>query len=332
MLLLAGIVIKLFDPLAHILLLAYAAAILAVVLNAVVTRIPLSRGWATAVLGLVIVAVLGTALWLGGNLLFAQLADLVRNLPEIQAELQRWILSVQQKVGIDLSGVAQRVVGGVDEAASAVVGRVWGGFQAALLAISILFGALFALASPDKMLLEPLLRAVPHRSRPDVRRALDLLGNRLLGWMRARLLSMCFVGITATLSFYFIGVPDALLLGVINALTEFVPIFGPWLGAIPAVILMLVNDPGRAIYVAAAATAIQLVQNNLVAPLVQSSQAHVHPFVVLFALVFFGWIFGFLGILLSIPLVLLIGTIVEVFWVERALHAGRDDISPVVES
>ena len=59
--------------------------------------------------------------------------------------------------------------------------------------------------------------------------------------------------------------------------------------------------------------------------------AAVHPFVTLFSILLFGGIFGFLGILLALPLVLLIWTVVETLWVERAIDAGDDTIPPVVE-
>ena len=61
------------------------------------------------------------------------------------------------------------------------------------------------------------------------------------------------------------------------------------------------------------------------------NRAKVHPFVTLLALLFFGALFGFLGVLLAIPLVLLIWTAVEVFWVDRHLWTNRGPIEPVVE-
>jgi predicted PurR-regulated permease PerM len=63
-----------------------------------------------------------------------------------------------------------------------------------------------------------------------------------------------------------------------------------------------------------------------------SESAKLHPFVTLLALLLFASMFGLLGAILSLPLVLAIGTLVEIFWVEETLGAGDDHIEPVVEA
>ena len=133
------------------------------------------------------------------------------------------------------------------------------------------------------------------------------------------------------IAFSVIGVPYALLFGVVNGLAEFVPIIGPWVGGIPAVVVAFLQDPMKGLWAAVAILAIQQLESQLITPLVMSKVADVHPFVTLFAIVLFGGLFGFLGILLALPLVLLVWTVVEVLWVDRAIHAEHDSIEPVVE-
>jgi predicted PurR-regulated permease PerM len=65
---------------------------------------------------------------------------------------------------------------------------------------------------------------------------------------------------------------------------------------------------------------------------VMSESAKLHPFVTLLALLLFASMFGLLGAVLSLPLVLAIGTMVEVFWVEETIDAGDHEIEPIVES
>ena len=116
---------------------------------------------------------------------------------------------------------------------------------------------------------------VPEERRPAFRRLFALLGERLGGWIVGQLISMTTIGVLAAVAFSVIGVPYALLLGVVTGVAEF-------------------------------------------------------PFVTIFSLLLFGGIFGFLGILLALPLVLLVWTAVQVLWVERAIGAGEDSIPPVV--
>ena len=149
--------------------------------------------------------------------------------------------------------------------------------------------------------------------------------------MQAKALAMLAVGTLATVLFLLLGVPYALLLGVFNALTEFVPILGPWVGGLAAVIVAAVTDPTKGALTAIAVIIIQVTENAIITPLTMENRAKVHPFVTLLSLLLFGALFGFLGVLLAIPLVLLIWTVVEVFWVEARLHNDQADLEPVVE-
>ena len=99
----------------------------------------------------------------------------------------------------------------------------------------------------------------------------------------------------------------------------------------PNACVALLDDPAKAPWVALAAIAIQQIEANLITPFAMSREAEIHPFITLFALVFFAGIFGFLGMLLALPLVLLVWTVVQVLWVERAIDTDRDPITPVVE-
>ena len=334
--LLAALFYRYFSDLSRVLLVIYAAAIVAVALNAVVSRLPGRRSWVTAGLGVALLAVLALTIWFGGRVLIQQLRDLVEQWPQLQRELEAWGARFARATGLDPQPAAQQAserlrgfLSGMD--GGQVVGRAAGLLEAILLPLLILIGALFALAKPNEGLLVPALRLVPAERRPAFRRGLSLLGERLLGWVRGQLLAMAGVGILAIVAFYIIGVPYALLLGVFYGLAEFVPILGPWVGGIPAVVLAFLDDPTKGLWAIAAMVAIQQVEANLITPFAMSRGADVHPFVTLFSLLLFGSIFGFLGILLAIPLVLLIATALQVLWVERAIETGRDRIEPVVD-
>ncbi|HET7275214.1 MAG TPA: AI-2E family transporter, partial [Longimicrobiaceae bacterium] len=110
-----------------------------------------------------------------------------------------------------------------------------------------------------------------------------------------------------------------------------VPLVGPWIGGAVATAVAFLDDPTKGLWTALAALAIQQVENNIIVPWAMSRAANVHPFVTLFALVLFGSLFGILGLLLSIPLVLFFWTVIEVLWVERAIDTDDDWIPDVVE-
>jgi predicted PurR-regulated permease PerM len=142
---------------------------------------------------------------------------------------------------------------------------------------------------------------------------------------------MVCVGVLSVLLFSLIGVPNALLLGLLNGTLEFIPLVGPWVGGGTATLVAFMDDPGKGGWTALAALAIQQIEGYVITPFAMKQSAEIHPFITLFALVLFGGMFGFLGLLLALPLVLLVWTLVQVLWVERALDTDRDRIAPVVK-
>jgi predicted PurR-regulated permease PerM len=335
LLFLLAILFHYFPTLAGTFLLMYAAIILAVIFNALIQLVPGGRKWVTVVLGLLILTLTTVVLWFAVPQIVHQLRDLTSQLPALQElldQVQSWIL-VNTGFEVDLQGpeANEAMRRALLSGGASVLARVQGVLGVLFVPLLLLFGALYAAGKPNEQLLTPLLRAVPRDRRPAFQRVAQLLGDRLLGWARGVLIGMVFVGILSYVFYTLIGVPNSLALAVIAGLTEAVPLLGPWIGGGIAVLAAFLTDPTRALWTAVAALAIQQIENQLLIPWAMSREAKVHPFVTLFALVFFGQLFGFLGVLLAIPLVLLITTFVEVLWVERAIDTDQDFIAPVVK-
>ena len=331
---LLGLFFRYFEQIAQVFLLAYAAVVLAVAFNVFVSFVPLGRRWVTAGLGIAIVAGIGLGLWLGIPALATEMRGFAAQVPRFQAEVKEWTDWLREQTGLDIQlfGPSARrafseffSVRGAD-----VVGQARGVLELLLLPLLILFGALYAVGKPNEQLLNPILRLAPRDYRLAFRRVFELLGARLRGWVKGTLLAMFFVGVISTVAFFLLGIEYALILGIISGITEFIPILGPWIGGFVAILIALLNSPDQVVWVMLIVLAIQQVEGNLITPLVMSRAAEVHPFVTLFALLLFGTLFGFLGLLLALPIVLLLWTFVEVLWVERAIDTDQDRIAPVV--
>jgi predicted PurR-regulated permease PerM len=336
LLFLFALIFRFFDPLAQVFLIVYASAILAVALNVIVRLFPLERRWVTAILGLTIISMLGLGLWWGVPALMEQVQGFSREAPRLQAQLEAWTLWLRERTGLNIDLFGERSQRILRDFLAGLQGddmlvRARGVLEILFLPLIILFGGLFAVAKPNDRLLAPLLRSVPRDRRLAFRRLFELLGLRLRGWVKGTLMAMFAVGALMTVTLSIIGVPYALMLGLFAGLVEVVPLAGPWVGGLAAVIIAFLDDPSKALWTVLAVLAIQQLESNIITPLVMARAAEVHPFVTLFALILFGSLFGFLGILLSVPLVLLIWTLVEVLWVERAIDTDEDSIAPVVK-
>jgi predicted PurR-regulated permease PerM len=328
---------RFFGEIANLLLLTYAAAILAVALNPLVQRFSLNRTWLAVGVGLLVFGSLGGAAWLLVPVLASQLRSFVDGLPEFERQFEEWGEWLREQTGLDIGMVGDQtaeaftsIVQGVG--VEAIFGQAFGLIEAIAIPFLILVGGLYALARPNKGLLNPILRVAGEERREDYRRMLGLLGKRLRGWVWGTLLRMVAVGILSTIAFWVIGLPNFILLGTVAGLADFIPVVGPFLGAIPAVLVALMDDPIKAVWVMLAILAIQQLESNVISPWAMSTAAHIHPFVTLFTLILFGSIFGFLGVLMALPIVILLWTVVEVLWVERALKDDPEaSMEPVVE-
>ena len=330
------LVYRFFDQIAQTFLLAYAAAILAVGLGALGRKLPLQRKWFAALVGLLVVGGVVALVAVGAPALLEQARNLSGTGPALAEKTAQWERWIQENLGLRVDIPSPGARGGelslpTGGGAGNVFGRAVGLIEALFIPIVVFFGSLFALAKPNDRLLTPLLRAVRPELRPALYRIFQLLAERLMGWLKGTAVAMLAVGILSVLAFSLIGVPNALLLGLFVGLVEFIPLAGPWIGGGTATLVAFLDDPSKAIWTAVAALAIQQVEANVITPYAMSRNAEIHPFITLFALIFFGGIFGFLGLLLALPLVLLVWTVVQVLWVERALDTDRDRIAPVVE-
>lgn len=329
---LLALVYRYWDPLTQVFLLGYAAAILAVILNGLRRLLKVKRTWLAAGVGIVVVGgVVGLLAW-GMPLIVEQARGVVQTGPALEEQIARWEQEIQRRTGmrVDIPH-PQQLLRSQTPGASNVMGQAASLLEILFIPLILFFGGLFALANPNDRLLTPVLRVLPNGVRLAWYRIFQLLGERLIGWAKGTGMAMVGVGLLSTAAFLLIGIPNAVVLGLFNGLVEFIPLFGPWIGGVTAVLIAFLDDPQKAMFAAIAALAIQQVEANLITPWAMSRNAEVHPFVTLFGLVLFGSLFGFLGILLAIPLVMLTWTIVQVLWVERAIDTDRDRIAPVVE-
>jgi predicted PurR-regulated permease PerM len=323
-----------FDPISRVLLIAFVAAIIAVALHAVAKRIPLPRKLSLVA---VLIATLGGIIggvWLGINALITQVQQLINDFPAIIEGAETWL---ENTLGLDIEllgprsrQVLESVVGGSDTAA--VLSGAFGFLELLAMVVLVLVGSFYLVFKPNDQLLTPFMRTIPRERRPAFRRMFKLMGERLAGWLWGTVILCTAVGIMSFIAFYFLGTPYPLLLGVLVGVTNIIPIVGPWIGGLVAIAVTLFTNPMTALWVAVAVLAIQQVESDLIRPIVMSGSARIHPFVTLLALLLFGSIFGILGAVLSLPLALAIGTMIQVLWVEQTLDAGDDEIKPVVET
>jgi len=146
------------------------------------------------------------------------------------------------------------------------------------------------------------LAFLPATRRAGARRAWNEIETRLGLWVRGQLILMGSIGAAIATACALLGVPGALLLGLIAALAEAIPIIGPILGAIPAILVAATVSPELALVVAGVCLVFQLIESNVLVPMVMRNTIGISPLLVLFSLLVGGAVGGLLGAFLAVPI------------------------------
>jgi predicted PurR-regulated permease PerM len=146
-----------------------------------------------------------------------------------------------------------------------------------------------------------MLAYLPADRRAGARDAWNEIETRLGLWVRGQLILMGTMGFATGIAYTLLGLPGALLLGLIAALTEAIPIVGPLLGAIPAVLVAATVSPQLAVTVAGVYVIIQLIEGSVLVPLVMRNTVGISPLLILLSLLIGGAVAGLVGAFLAVP-------------------------------
>ncbi len=314
------------------------ALVLAYVANPVVERLErrgVGRGWAA----LIVLAVAGLLIALGIVLLVPvvahQAATFLEDLPRVVEDFQAWYrVQVTRLAGSQLPLIRdipfERALEVDAEDVNAFLAeRVQTLRPSWEAAIGIGKGVQTAMTIIGYVVLTPvltfyLLRDFPklkewgRRALPPDRRESTLAVfreyDRLLGeYLRGQLLVALFVGVATGIGFWIVGFPNSVLLGVIAGVFNIVPYLGLIVSLVPALILAIVTPPLwlSLIKVAGVFFTVQSLDGYVLSPNIVGERVGLHPVWVMLAIIGFGTFFGFLGLLIALPLAVLIKLLIE---------------------
>jgi predicted PurR-regulated permease PerM len=250
-----------------------------------------------------------------------QATEISRTIPEYYTSFRSALIDsnnrLLQNIGLRLPSQLSGLVNRTDPNTEEMVDQVG---QTLLYTNFILRGLLgtlvvFLLAyywtQESNFILRSLMRIAPPQRKKSIREFLQLAEMKLGGYVRGQGLLCVAVGLTAFIAYVLIGLPYTLVLAIFAGVMELVPIFGPALGAVPALLVALSIDPDKAIWVVVATVLIQLLENTVLVPRIMKHSVGVNPIITLLSLIAFGSVFGFVGALLALPLAAIIQLLVS---------------------
>jgi predicted PurR-regulated permease PerM len=282
------------------------------------TRLPYWAALSAVCVGLL--AISAGAAWLMADRIAAQVDSLQTQLPRAWEQLRaylggrgwgRWVLQHAQAQWQSASGGG----GGWLASGASLLGGV-GRVSAEFLVVA--FVGLFGAMNPQ-LYVRGFMHLVPPPHRPRARDVLEALGDVLWWWLVGQFVAMAFIGLVTGVTVWALGVPLALTLGILAAVLNFIPNFGPVLSAVPAALLALLVGPMTAVWVIVAYAAIQLLQNHVVTPLVQQEAVQLPAVLLMLSQVFMYYWAGVLGLALAPPLAATVMKVVQMLYIRDTL-------------
>ncbi len=295
---------------ARVLLLVFISILLASALEPVVLslrgRIRLRRGPTILAVYLVFfVAVIGFALLIVPAAL-AQAQRIAASLPPMFAEVRLQIADLRPvALSESLTALVDAVAVNFEPAPPPdpdEVVEVGTAVAEAAIALATVLTLVFFWLVENARLQRYALAYLPAPRRAGARRAWNEIERRLGLWVRGQLILMGAIGGATGIAYTILGVPGALILALIAAVAEAIPIIGPLLGAIPAILVAATISPELALTVAGVYAVLQLIEGSVLVPLVMRHAIGISPFLVLVSLLVGGAAAGLIGALIAVPI------------------------------
>ncbi|WP_026734859.1 AI-2E family transporter [Fischerella sp. PCC 9605] len=324
----------------QILLVVFAAVVLATVLNELVQflqRFRIKRGFAIAIsIILLLVIVIGFFALVVPNII-NQLQELTSLIPTVSERIRLWNEWLQNKIPAqwveEVRGLTYLTQG-----LQTWLNQLLNNFFALISSsLTVVLTFLFFLVLTIMLLTNPppyrrgFIMLFPAFYRRRVDEILSECQTSLKGWIKGTLLTMLLIGFLSYIGLLILRVRLPLINAILAGLLEFIPNVGPTLSVIPPLLLALLDTPWKAVLVVVLYFIIQQIESLIVVPLIMENQVSLLPAVTLVAVVIFGSFFGLLGVFLAIPLVIVLQIWIKEVLIKDILNQWQGDTKKYYE-
>jgi predicted PurR-regulated permease PerM len=314
-LILAGVVALAREVVLLVFLAVLLGAALAPVVGAIRGRTGIGRGLAILIVYATFLAgVVGVAVFIVPAAL-VQLGNALGRLPSFLEQVRAWSAQLRPEALADGIGSLINAVQAPfqpgpppDPESMLEVSLIVGQVAAALVTLLVL---VFFWLTERPRLQRYALAFMPEHRRAGIRDAWNEVEARLGLWVRGQLILMATIGVATGIAYSLLGLPAALLLALIAALTEVIPIVGPLIGAVPAVLVATTISPETVVLTLGIYVLLQLIEGNVLVPIIMRNSVGLSPFLVLVSLLIGGAVAGVLGAIVAVPVVAGITVVLE---------------------
>ncbi|CCH55933.1 UPF0118 membrane protein [Fibrisoma limi BUZ 3] len=290
-------------------------------------KTPLSYGISVVVVVLGIVLLIAVGIALMAPAVSRQADQLAQSLPQSinqlktslqQSQLgQRLLDGIPKNPGKILSGSGGSQ--GILSRATGVVSSTLNGLVNVLI---VVITGLYLASSPDNYR-KGFVRLFPPSYRDRLLGVMDKCYDTLKNWFISRSITMVVVGVTTSAGLALLGIPFAVVLGIIAGILNFIPNLGPYLALAPALLIAFSQGANQALYVFILYMGIQSLEGYILTPLLDKRFVSVPPALLLFGQVLLGILVGLAGVLFASPLIAVLLVIVQELYIKDWLESRR---------
>jgi len=248
----------------------------------------------------------------------AVIPPMVRQSREFWKQLPQYIDQFQQRLASwgliapasSYKDLLQQAPAGSGDAVTMVLATVWG-FVGGIFGVVTILLLTFYLLVDSQRIFSVFVRLFPRRRRPQVSELGALVTAKVSAWLGGQMLLGFIIGVTTAIGLAMMGVPYFFVLAVIAGIGEMIPMVGPLLAAIPAVLVALTVSPALAFAVAVFFIVQQALENNVLVPKVMGQQVGLSAVTVIASLAIGTELLGFVGALLAVPTAAIVQVLFE---------------------
>jgi len=147
-------------------------------------------------------------------------------------------------------------------------------------------------------------------------------------WLETQAIAMVTIGVVVAIALRLLGIKAALSLGIIAGLFEFIPTIGPILSAIPGIAMAFLESPQKALAVALVYWGVQMLEGHILIPMLMKEGMDLPPVLTIIGQALMALVFGFLGLLLAVPLIAAVIVAVKMLYVEDVVGDPQTTPAP----
>jgi len=240
------------------------------------------------------------------------LQDMFQTNPAMQKMVDSFLASIQPRIESYLSDIGIKSFNFIISLTNSIFTLI--------LAIVLNFYFLIDMENIERW----FISIIPENIKDKTLNALKEINSSFKSFLKAQLILCLFVGLADGLGAWILGVNYPLILGIIAGFTEIIPYLGPFIGAIPAIIVALTISPWKALEVSIWYLVVQQLEAHFVVPNVMGKTMGLHPLTVIFSLLVFGKLLGFWGVILAVPIAAMIKIILKIYFTDIWKKGGVD--------